>query len=340
MPAPSTITARSCLLTSLPILRTVATRPTLDLFGHSKAFLNTASTKPGNHAPVKSRVPPRSWDSHMHVVEPQYPLVANAAYKPMPHTIRDAIAFESSLGIENVVLVQPSIYGSDNSCLLDALRRIGPSRGRGIVVIDPANTEPATLRVWHTLGVRGVRMNFKSSGEEEPTREELRRTLFEQAELIRPLGWMIQVHTAMSMIPLLEEIIPQLGVKVCIDHFGGPDLPQVDWDKGESFDPYCLPGFQSLIALLKAGRTYVKISAPYRLSKDEGFRDLEIIIREFLREAPNQILYATDWPHTRFSSINVEPFTEQCLRICGSQSSAERVFRLNAEELMDSSLAV
>lgn len=339
MPALSTITTRPCLLTALPTLRTAAIRPRLDLFRHSKAFLSIPSTKLGNHKPVKSRVPPRSWDSHMHVTEPRYPLVANAAYKPMPHTIEDAITFESSLGIENVVLVQPSIYGFDNSCLLDALRRIGPSRGRGIVVIDPAHTEPARLRAWHTLGVRGVRINFKSS-RKEPTRGELRQTLFEHAELIRPLGWMIQVHTAMSMIPLLEEIIPQLGVKVCIDHFGGPDLSQVDWDKGGSFDPYSLQGFQSLIALLKAGRTYVKISAPYRLSQDEEFRDLEIIIREFLREAPNQILYATDWPHTRFSGINVEPFTEQCLRICGSQSSAERVFRLNAEELMDSSLDV
>jgi predicted TIM-barrel fold metal-dependent hydrolase len=270
----------------------------------------------------------------MHVVEPRYPVVANAAYKPFLHTIEDAIAFESSIGIENIVLVQPSIYGFDNSCLLDALRHIGPSRGRGVVVIDPPNTDLATLRTWHALGVRGVRLNFKSTGM-APSREELERILLDQARLIRPLGWMIQVHTSMSMIPLLEEIFPPLGVKVCIDHFGGPDLQK--YEQG-TFDPYSFTGFSSLISMLKARKTYVKVSAPYRLSKDEHFRDLEIMIREFLREAPTQVLYATDWPHTRFLGVDIEPFTELCLRICGSQALAERVFRLNAEDLMNSAL--
>ncbi|KAL4788576.1 hypothetical protein BJX76DRAFT_662 [Aspergillus varians] len=314
-------------------------KPKLFPFRNPRTFLNTSSTEPRFHKPLKSRVPSRSWDSHMHVVEPRYPVVANAAYKPTPHTISDAIAFESSLGIENVVLVQPSIYGFDNSCLLDALRLIGPSRGRGVVVIEPANTEPATLREWHSLGVRGVRVNFKSSGQ-VPTRDELRRILSEQAQLIRPLGWVIQIHISMSAIPLLEEIISQLGVKVCIDHFGGPETHQVKSEQKASFDPYSLPGFSSLIALLKAGRTYVKVSAPYRLSKDEGFRDLEILIREFLQEAPNRVLFATDWPHTRFTGIDIGPFTEQCLRICGSEALADRVFRLNAEEFMGSSLDI
>jgi predicted TIM-barrel fold metal-dependent hydrolase len=273
----------------------------------------------------------------MHVVEPRYPVVADAAYEPTPHTIHDAIEFETSLGIENVVLVQPSIYGHDNSCLLDALRHIGPSRGRGVVVIDAANANIKTLREWHALGVRGVRINFKSSGK-VPSCDELRQILVEQARVIRPLGWMIQVHTCMSVIPILEEIIPQLGVKVCIDHFGGPELCNLMWKQGEPFDPYSLKEFASLISLLKAGRTYVKISAPYRLSKDKGYRDLEVMIGEFLKQAPNRVLYATDWPHTRFSGIDINPFTEMCLRACGSQDVAERVFRLNAEELMDCNL--
>ncbi|KAL4809284.1 hypothetical protein BDV18DRAFT_131662 [Aspergillus unguis] len=316
----------------------MSVKPVLDLVSYSKAFLSTSPANSADCVSWKHKVPSRSWDSHMHVVHPRYPTVKEAAYTPTPHTGEDAIAFESSLGIENVVLVQPSIYGSDNSCLLDALKYIGNSRGRGVVVIDPAKMDLKTLRDWDSLGVRGVRVNFKSLGK-VPTREELQRILSAQAQLIRPLGWMIQIHTSMSTIPHLEEIIPQLGVKICIDHFGGPDLRKASWGQGKSFDPYNLPGFSSLIALLRAGATYVKISAPYRLSKDREFRDLEIIARELLREAPNRVLYATDWPHTRFSGIDIEPFTEQCLQICGSQALAERVFRLNAEELMDSRLA-
>ncbi|KAL5338538.1 hypothetical protein BJX70DRAFT_202061 [Aspergillus crustosus] len=320
------------------VLVPTSIKPKLDLCRYRKAFLSIPSNA-RIHEPLKYRLPSRTWDSHMHVVEPRYPVVTNAAYNPSPHTIEDAISFESSIGIDNIVLVQPSIYGFDNSCLLDALRHIGSSRGRGVVVIDPANTDLAKLKTWHALGVRGVRLNFRSSGQ-IPDREELERSLLEQADLVRPLGWMIQVHTSMKMIPLLKEVIPQLGVKVCIDHFGGPDLQNVELEQGVSFDPYLLEGFSSLISLLKAGRTYVKISAPYRLSKDEEFRDLEIMIQEFLREAPLQVLYATDWPHTRFSGVDIEPFTELCLRLCGSQAVTERVFRLNAEDLMDSALAI
>ncbi|KAL4934518.1 putative TIM barrel metal-dependent hydrolase [Aspergillus undulatus] len=336
------MTTRPCFSTALPTLRAALNpvppiKPRLDTLKQSKAFLSTSSTTLRKNEPLKNRVPARSWDSHMHVTDSRCPTIASAAYKPTSHIIEDAIAFESSLGIENVVLVQPSIYGFDNSCLLDALRRIGPSHGRGVVVVDPSNIDTATLRAWHSLGVRGVRVNFKSAGR-VPTRDELDRVLSEQAQLVRSLGWMIQIHTPMSTIPLLESIIPQLGVKICIDHFGGPDLHEVKLEPGQSFDPYTLLGFSSLISLLKAGRTYVKISAPYRLTRDEEFRDLEIMAREFLREAPERVLYATDWPHTRFSGINIEPFTEQCLRICESQAVAERVFRLNAEQLMDSSL--
>ncbi|KAL3486843.1 hypothetical protein BJX62DRAFT_228477 [Aspergillus germanicus] len=312
-------------------------KPRLNFVNSSRAYLRVATTKSGIFGSLRGKLPHKSWDSHMHVVEPRYPVVADAAYEPTPHTIHDAIEFETSLGIENVVLVQPSIYGHDNSCLLDALRHIGPSRGRGVVVIDAANANIKTLREWHALGVRGVRVNFKSSGK-VPSRDELTQLLVDQARVIRPLGWMIQVHTYMSVIPILEEIIPQLGVKVCIDHFGGPELCNFMWKQGEPFDPYSLKEFASLISLLKAGRTYVKISAPYRLSRDEGYRDLEIMIEEFLKQAPNRVLYATDWPHTRFSSIDINPFTEMCLRACGSQDVAERVFRLNAEELMDCNL--
>ncbi|KAL2822356.1 hypothetical protein BDW59DRAFT_103293 [Aspergillus cavernicola] len=338
---------RPCFSTTLLTLRCrpfilgpTSIRPRLDLSKYSNPFLSAPYITNTNNKPVKARVPAKTWDSHMHVVEPRYPVVANAAYNPAaPHTIDDAVSFESSLGIENVVLVQPSIYGFDNSCLLDALRQIGPSRGRGVVVIDPANTNNKTLKEWHSLGVRGVRVNFKSAGK-VPSRNELQRTLSEQAQLISPLGWMIQIHTAMDTIPMLEEIIPRLGIKVCIDHFGGPELHKAMWENGDSLDPYSLPGFSTLISLLKAGRTYVKISAPYRLSKDEEYRDLATMTREFLRQAPNRILYATDWPHTRFANINIEPFTELCLRLCGSQALAEKVFRLNAEDLMDSRLEI
>lgn len=283
---------------------------------------------------LAQRIPPRSWDSHMHVVEPQrYPISSSAVYKPTPHTLTEARSFYATLGIGNLVFVQPSIYGFDNSCLLDALKEVGPSRGRGVVVIDPEDTKPETLAEWHQLGVRGVRLNLKSVGK-VMTGDELSRTLEKHAALIRPLGWMVQLYISMDMISAIEQIVPTLGVKVCVDHFGAPTFPtDIDYD---SFDPYSLPGFSSLVSLLQTGQTYVKLSAPYRFSRDPHMRDISALAKELLRVAPTRVVYSTDWPHTRFNGYDIRPFTEMCLEWCDKEPQlAERLFRLNAEELWD-----
>lgn len=278
-------------------------------------------------------LPSSTWDSHMHVVEPErFPLSANAIYKPPTHTLSEAIAFESSLDIPNIVLVQPSIYGNDNSCLLAALEELGPNCARGVVQFDLSNIKPQTLQQWHALGVRGVRVNLKSVGS-EPSVEELTQTLRQYAEIIRPLDWTLTLYIDMKRIPLLQDLVSTLGVKFCIDHYGSPQLPQKP--QSSSFDPYQLRGFSSLVSLLRSGKTWVKLSAPYRLSADPEMRDLEVMTKELIRVAPSRLVYATDWPHTRFKGVDARPFRDACLRWSGVQDVADKIFRSNAEELWD-----
>ncbi|KAK9848769.1 hypothetical protein MYU51_015277 [Penicillium brevicompactum] len=319
-----------------------AAQPTNILHGAPSISLNVLSsrldTRRSSHTgsagiSLKHRLPPRSWDSHMHVVEPErYPVSPAAVYKPTPHTLAEALAFESGLGVENLVLVQPSIYGADNSCLLAALKKLGPSRGRGVVVVDPDTVQEETLDEWHCLGVRGLRVNLQSVGK-VMDQAELEETLLRHAEIARPYNWIIEIYLPLKMVPMVESILPQLGVRICIDHFGSPEL--LSTDVGTSFDPYELEGFSSLISLLRAGRTYIKVSAPYRLSKDHQMRDLQAMAREFLSVAPDRVIYATDWPHTRFSGVDINPFTECCLDLCASQPGlAERLFRRNTEEML------
>ncbi|KAL9620697.1 MAG: hypothetical protein Q9160_004833 [Pyrenula sp. 1 TL-2023] len=286
-----------------------------------------------SNKPLKPTLPSGTWDSHMHVVEPErFPLSANAIYKPPTHTLWEAMTFESSLDIANIVLVQPSIYGNDNSCLLAALEELGPQRARGVVQFDQSNIDPQTLRRWHELGVRGVRINLKSVGS-EPSVEELTQTLQRYAEIIRPLGWTLTLYIDLKRIPLLQDIVSALGVKFCIDHYGSPQLPKEF--QGSSFDPYQLQGFSSLVSLLRSGKTWVKLSAPYRLSADPEMRDLEVMTRELLRVAPSRLVYATDWPHTRFKGVDARPFRDACLQWSGMQDVADKIFRYNAEELWD-----
>jgi predicted TIM-barrel fold metal-dependent hydrolase len=273
----------------------------------------------------------------MHVVEPKaFPICPKAVYQPTTHTLEDALYFESKLGVENLVFVQPSIYGTDNSCLLAALAKLGPSRGRGVVVVDPDTIQQETLDEWHALGVRGLRVNLQSVGK-VMDQTELEQELLRHADVARPRNWIIEMYVPLKMVPMLETIVPRLGVTVCIDHFGSPELSSISWARETlPFDPYTLPGFDSLISLIRQGTTYIKVSAPYRLTKDRHMRDLKAMAREFLSAAPDRVIYATDWPHTRFTGVDISPFTEWCLELSTHEPGlAEKLFRTNTERMLD-----
>lgn len=282
---------------------------------------------------IAQRMPADAWDSHMHVTSPDYPLATNAAYKPSLHSLQDASKFEATIAVPNIVLVQPSIYGNDNSCLLDALKEIGPRHGRGVVGIDPASIDSATLREWHRLGVRGVRLNFKSNNSQF-TEASLAEMLEKYAEVVRPLGWVLELFVGMEALPMLESIVPKLGVKFCIAHLGAPKLP-APAEMSYPFDPYQLEGFESLVRLLEAGNTWVKCSAAYRFDDDAEMRGFEGIARELLKKAGHRIVFASDWPHTRFDGLDIKPFVDKCLEWTAEAGWTEQVFTLNARELWD-----
>lgn len=293
------------------------------------------------HVPAQVRsviplnhIPPGAWDSHMHVIDPAlYPLANDAIYTPKPHTLDHAIAFESSMRISNIVLVQPSIYGNNNSCLLDALRKLGPERARGVVTFDVASTSPSQLHKWHEMGVRGVRVNLQSVGK-SLTDSELESLLQQYADAIRPFNWVLQLYVPLHAMVTVESIAPQLQARLCIDHFGHPMLSE-QTVYAQTRDPYTLPGFQSLVNLLEDGNTFVKLSAPYRISNMNDFSDLEPVATEILKVAgKTRIVFATDWPHTRFEEVDIKSWVEMVFDWCRKDPFlVERLFKGNAEDL-------
>lgn len=266
----------------------------------------------------------------MHVVDPKrYPLAAGAVYEPSVHSVWDAVSFENTVGMRNIVLVQPSIYGNDNSAVLDALRALGPKRARGVIVFDPSEMTASSLELLHTLGVRGVRLNLASTGK-KPDIGAFKKTIQTYAALVKPLGWMVQIYLPMEMLPALESTIRDLEVKICLDHFAQPTSTQ-HGGGSHSFDPYTIDGFSSLIRLLKEGHTFVKFSAPYRV-KLEG-HELDAVAKEILRVRDDRAVFATDWPHTRFEGLDIKPFEERCLEWAEEAGCVEKVFSSNAKEL-------
>lgn len=279
---------------------------------------------------LAQRLPNDTWDGHMHVIDPiRYPLASQAAYTPSVFSAWDAVSFENSVSMRNLVAVQPSIYGNDNSALLDALRAFGPNRSRGVVVFDDQEIDDSTLRSWHELGVRGVRLNLASTGA-EPDLDEFKRTMQRYADLVKPFGWMVQVYMSMHLLPALADTIKSLPVRFCLDHFAQPSKPG---NSAKSFSPYAIEGFSALIDLLQHGNTWVKFSAPYRVELEPA--QLDTMARELLRIRRDRAVFATDWPHTRFEGLEIKPFEERCLEWAEDARCVDRVFSLNAKELWD-----
>ncbi|KAI3342719.1 hypothetical protein F4824DRAFT_443024 [Ustulina deusta] len=282
---------------------------------------------------VDQCMPSGAWDSHMHILDPRFPLSLDAQYKPRWHTLQDWKQFSKSVGIPNAVFVQPSIYGNDNSCLLDALKILGLDRSRGVVTFDPLTTPLSTLQQWDVLGVRGVRVNLVSV-RKFMEKDELANTLLTYAAVIRPLKWVIQLYLPMQMVPLLESILPELGVVVCIDHMGHPPLADLP-EYAATRDPFAIPGFDAMIRLLKGGGTYVKMSGAYRMATvSDGITDVIPIAREFLRTARQKVVFATDWPHTRYNGLDIRPWIQTSFDMCdGDEALIKQIFKSNAEEL-------
>jgi predicted TIM-barrel fold metal-dependent hydrolase/predicted NBD/HSP70 family sugar kinase len=235
-------------------------------------------------------VPEGACDCHVHVFgrAATFPFAARRGYTPPPASAAQLLALQAALKLSRVVIVQPSVYGSDNSCTLDGMRRLG-ARARGVAVIDEA-TSNAALDQMHRAGIRGVRVNLATAGESDPA--QARRNLAAAVARVAPLGWHVQVYTELSVIAALKDEVARLGVPIVFDHFGGAQAA------GGPAGGVGQPGFAALLALVTAGHAYVKVSAAYRSSnKAPAYDDVAPLAEALIAANPDRILWGTDWPH-------------------------------------------
>jgi len=229
------------------------------------------------------RVPAGAVDCHTHVFATGYPLSPNRGYTPPDSTLDDMLQMHSMLGIERVVFTQPSVYGIDNSAILDAMARIA-HRARAVVAVA-ASISDSELSDLDALGARGIRLNLDNVG---GMPVEL-RDLPALASRVAQFGWHVEFLFAGHDLPELAPMLRALTAPITIGHFGYMPAAQ-----GVSYPP-----FQTLLALVAEGNTWVKLSGPNRL----GVGDLppwpEVIpLASALIEAnPDRMLWATDWPH-------------------------------------------
>jgi predicted TIM-barrel fold metal-dependent hydrolase len=235
---------------------------------------------------VNFDVPAGACDCHTHIHgDPEeFPFFAGRVYTPEPASPEEMSALHKALHIERVVIVTPSVYGSDNSATLFGIKARGAT-ARGVAVIDEKTSE-AELDAMAQAGVRGIRLNLATSGVNDPG---VGRPRFQAAvERVKARGWHVQLFTSLAMIPAIRDMVAASPVPVVFDHFGGA-LAELGVDQ---------PGFADLLALVKSGKAYVKISGAYRASKlPPDYPDAAALARALIAANSGRIVWGTDWPH-------------------------------------------
>jgi predicted TIM-barrel fold metal-dependent hydrolase len=230
-------------------------------------------------------------DCHAHVCGPErrYPYAAGRLYTPEDALPADYRRMLDSLGLERGVLVQPSIYGTDNRALLDALAT-DPGRLRGVAVV-PYDIHARELEKLHQAGVRGVRQNIVDlkEGKGVLPLDDLRRL----AVKVKPFGWHVEFLMHVDEFPDLDRSLADFPVDVVFGHLGYVPASRKTSE----------PGFQALLRRMKDGKAWVKLSAPYRLTAGAlPYPETDVFARALVDAAPERLLWGSDWPHVFIKS--------------------------------------
>jgi predicted TIM-barrel fold metal-dependent hydrolase len=255
----------------------------------SKLMLARASQP---STPVNFPVPPGACDCHTHIFgDPhQFPWFAGRTYTPESASVAEMRSLHRALHMDRVVIVNPSVYGTDNSCTLEAMKQLGP-RARAVAVIDD-KTPDQQLDEMHRAGVRGIRLNFENFGQTNP---DVARKAFQSAVArVAPRKWHIQIYTRLPVIESLHEEIMAAPVPVVFDHFGGA---RASLGTGQA-------GFGTLVDLVRSGRAFVKVSGAYRSSdKPPDYPDVAPLAKALIAANAERIVWGSDWPHPTGGSL-------------------------------------
>jgi predicted TIM-barrel fold metal-dependent hydrolase len=236
--------------------------------------------------PIRFKVPDGACDCHTHVFgDPtRFPFAETRTYTPEPASVAEMRKLHRALHTTRVVIVQPSVYGTDNACTIDGIRQLSPN-ARGVAVIDE-RTSDAALDDMHQAGIRGIRINLATVGQNDP--EVGRRRLVAAIERVRGRGWHVQMYTQLPVIAALQREVASSPVPIVFDHFGG----------AQANGGIAQPGFDVLLDLVRSGRAYVKVSAPYRGSSNgPAYADMGPLATALIAANVQRILWGTDWPH-------------------------------------------
>jgi 2-pyrone-4,6-dicarboxylate lactonase len=228
-------------------------------------------------------MPPGACDTHFHVFEPGYPHVPEPLYTFPDGTLDAYLRMAEVLGIERMVLVQPSFYGTDNSLLRDVLKRLGgPGPRCGGVVQLGEDASDAELDEFHELGVRAIRLDLFARASWPAA--ELAAYIQRMAARATPRGWHLQFYTPGTIVRDLLPFLADLEDTFVIDHMGYLTESDPEFDR-------------RLLALLGQGSCWIKLSGPYRVAKNKPLSSVAPWGRALVAARPDRLIWGSDWPH-------------------------------------------
>jgi predicted TIM-barrel fold metal-dependent hydrolase len=278
--------------------------------------------------PRKPRIamPRNACDTHAHICGPieTYAYSDRRVYTPPDALLPAYRHMLATLGVQRMVLVQPSVYGTDNTVMLQAMAQIGKD-ARGVAVVDD-DVSDAELERLDAAGVRGVRINVVDVAEGKG--QIAMAPLVALAQRIERYGWHVEFLMHADEFPQLDRLFADFPVDIVLGHLG-----YMKTDKGLND-----PGFQALLRLMKAGKAWVKLTGPYRISTQPLPHADTIAFAHALLEAnPDRVIWGTDWPHVMvkgampndgdLADLLLEWVPDEALRRRVLEDNAARLYR-------------
>jgi predicted TIM-barrel fold metal-dependent hydrolase len=237
--------------------------------------------------PPRIPFPPLACDTHAHIFEARFPYAEERIYTPPDSNMADYRHLLKTLGCERAVLVQPSVYGSNNVAMLTALQTAGPGF-RAVAVSNP-DIDEFKIGMWHRIGVRGLRFNAVDR------RDNKNRIpadmLCDVAKRIAPYGWHVEMLINLDEAGDFRGLLGSLGVPVVLGHLGYPKGGAATWTQTRAF--------ADLLKLVDGGQCWIKLTGPYRITTapDLPYADVDEPAQALVAAAPERMLWGTDWPH-------------------------------------------
>jgi predicted TIM-barrel fold metal-dependent hydrolase len=241
----------------------------------------STASQPGTA--VNFDVPVGACDCHTHIHgDPaQFPFFAGRVYTPEVAMPEEMSALHKALRMQRVVIVTPSVYGTDNSVTSYGMKARG-NDARGVAVIGDKTTD-AEIDNLARLGYKGIRLNLSTGGTNDP--KEGSRRLLAAVERVKKRNWHIQINTTLPMIAAMKETLAASPVTLVFDHYGNAKE-----ELGVQ-----QPGFSDLVDLVRSGKAYVKISVTAGPRQNYGY--FTPLAQTLIAANSDRILWGTNWPH-------------------------------------------